>query len=382
MNINRSGSTASFHSGSKYVESTNKAKLIVPDLWCKVTGEATMEDDPSCDTDLNKAYIPSNIQTQQEYVKQAKDFLKSRNLQKRIDEPNADIRMIFSSLYNCFDDLVFDNTANFVIQKLCDRSTPEMFDKMMDFFLKDVHRVVDHPIACRVLQKFIETAPKKNVESLFNALRPGLMNLCMSQNGNHIVQRFVTLLPDKLDDIVHCILPDVISLAIDNCGCRIVQRLFEKYKISELRPIVDAVIKEPVELATNQYGNYVVQYILNSKEKEYVTELIQKFSGRFYEFSVHKFASNVIEKCIRGASEEERMMIFEEVIGPENSFEKKRILKMIEDQFGNYVIQRIIEYGSAEQKRVIRAVVTENYEELKEKQYAKYVFQCLDKKST
>ena len=118
--------------------------------------------------------------------------------------------------------------------------------------------------------------------------------------------------------------------------------------------------------------------ILEAGKKEHVSALINAFSGHFYEFSIHKFASNVIEKCIRGASDTERYKIFAEIIGDENNYETDRILGMISDQFGNYVIQRIIEYGSEDQQNAIYEVVYDNYDSLNGN-FAKHVITKLGK---
>lgn len=357
----------------------NNVLLISFKLWEAVTGEKAFTDSPFPNrTDAPLAqdnYVATPQQSQaRQYVAMARDPMKSRNLQKKITEcTDSERATIFNSLFPQLNELVFDQFSNFVIQKLCEMATAEQQQQFLKFFLSDLNQIVDHSIACRVLQKFIETTTKDNIEIMFNALKPNLMSLCFSQNGNHIVQRFVMYLPDKLNTIIDAILPSVVPLAIDNCGCRIVQRLFEQYKIEELELIVSEVMRNAVDLATNQYGNYVVQYILASNKHEHITNLLKAFKGRFYQFSLHKFASNVIEKCIRGASEEERMEIFPEIIGRAPDFNSDRILQMVEDQFGNYVIQRIIEFGTEDQQTAIYNVIYENYEKLEQIQYSKHV---------
>lgn len=363
------------------IETYGRVHLITCDLWEAVTGEKL---NPSNLSSVLDVYFPAQdnngianpqISQQQQYVQMSKDPVKSRNLQKRIQDcPPSELAIIFKSLAPCLNELVYDQSANFVIQKICEFATKEQNQILLQFFLSDIHKIVEHQIACRVLQRFIECTDRENVDALFTALSDNLMNLCLSQNGNHIIQRFVVALPDKLNIIINCILPNVIPLAVDNCGCRIVQRLFEAYDISQLSPIVTEVMKNAVELATNQYGNYVVQYILASEKREYVSQLLHAFKGRFYTFSIHKFASNVIEKCIRGATPEEREEVFAEIIGTEGNFKDDRILSMVEDQFGNYVIQRIIEFGTQAQQNAVYNIVYDNYEILHQRQYARHVF--------
>jgi hypothetical protein len=209
-------------------------------------------------------------------------------------------------------------------------------------------------------------------------LKPSLIPLCYSTNGNHIVQRFIEMLPARLPEIVASLEPQVAPLVVDNCGCRVIQKLFEQSDIADLRPLVDQVMRFAGDLSGNQYGNYVVQNILESGPDDDVTRLISAFTDRFHQLSMHKFASNVIEKCIRRASEAQRQAIFAEIIGSPGHWETARILMMVADQFGNYVIQRIIEFGSDVQQTAIYHVVYQNYDDLAEEGYARHVISRLE----
>lgn len=289
-----------------------------------------------------------------------------------------EVSAIFEALYPHLAELVADPAANFVIQKLCEVINGSQQTLMFQFFSADIFPIIEHPISCRVLQKFIETTSKENVALIFEAVTGRLLYLCRSQNGNHIVQRFIDALPDRLGEIIELIKPHLAHLAVDNCGCRVVQRLFDKYDVDVLDPLVTEVLRAAADLATNQYGNYVVQTILEARRPDHLTALVNAFRGRFSEFSVHKFASNVIEKCIKGASSAEQVVIFDEIIGEEGAYQEDRIAAMVGDQFGNYVIQRIIEYGTESQQNAIYGVVYDRYDRLCEITYAGYVIAKLE----
>ena len=161
-----------------------------------------------------------------------------------------------------------------------------------------------------------------------------------------------------------------------------------------MRPLVDEVLTCAADLATNQYGNYVVQNILDAKRPEHISKLIANFKGHFFDFSMHKFASNVVEKVIRAANSQEQNIIFNEILGytedhynghnyghAKNNgrrYSKDRILNMIVDQFGNYVMQRIIEFGTQPQQDAIADVVYNNYDDLFGINYAKHVITKLE----
>ncbi|KAH0795506.1 Pumilio-family RNA binding repeat containing protein [Histomonas meleagridis] len=367
---------------NQFATDTKRVHLISSDLWEAITGERQT---PSgicqiLDSSVPMSNTPNSISLQSmEYVLMARDRQGSRILQKKLDESTPQDRTtIFNSLYPQLSELVYDTSGNFVIQKLCEYLTPEQQQRMLNFFLENIQIIIDNPNGCRVLQKFIEFTTKPNISSIFDAVKPSFIPLCFSQNGNHIVQRFIESLPDRTNEIIEAIEPHLFNLVVDNCGCRVIQRLFDRCPIDELENLVQEVLKCPEKLATNQYGNYVVQNILAAGKKEHISALIKSFRGHFYEFSIHKFASNVIEKCIRDATKDEQMEIFVEIIGDENHFLKDRILRMISDQFGNYVIQRIIENGSESMQNVIYEVVYDNFDDLNGN-YAKHVIAKLEK---
>jgi hypothetical protein len=309
----------------------------------------------------------------------SKDRQGSRVLQSRLETGGpSDVAGIFDALYPNLSELVSDQAANFVIQKLCEVASPAQQDRLLLFFFDDIFGIIDHPISCRVLQKFIETTSKANVAAVYEATKARFLALCLSPNGNHIVQRFIDILPERIHEIIMAIQPHLVQLAVDNCGCRVVQRLFDGCDVDILAPLVAEVLKCAAELAINQYGNYVVQNILQAKRPEHVSKLVASFRGHFYEFSIHKFASNVIEKCIRGANRDGQLLIFAEIIGEEGRYDDRRIAGMVGDQFGNYVIQRIIEYGSDSQKNAVYEVVYDNYDRLAGVNYAGYVVAKLE----
>ncbi|KAH0793698.1 Pumilio-family RNA binding repeat containing protein [Histomonas meleagridis] len=349
--------------------------LIQCDLWEAITGEHLT---PSSICSLCSPFVPYSTQNQTlisaQYYHMAKDRQGCRYLQQKIDTCDPTERnVILNSLIPHLDDLVFDPSSNYVIQKLCEYLTEDAQKKFLQFFLSDLQHVIDQQSSCRVLQKFMEHTSSENVDSIYKASMRSIVSMCSSPNGNHIVQRFIEILPNRINEIVTILQPHVVNLVIDNSGCRVIQKLFDKYPLSNIRPLVDEVLSCADHLATNQYGNYVVQSILEFGTDTDFDILLEKFAGAFYQFSIHKFASNVIEKCIRRANSQQRNEIFNEIIGHEDEYEEERIAKMVGDQFGNYVIQRIIEFGSESQQSAIYNVVYENYDELVKRSYSKHV---------
>ncbi|KAH0803447.1 Pumilio-family RNA binding repeat containing protein [Histomonas meleagridis] len=352
--------------------------LISSDLWEAITGEKQPPIGNCHFCNVNADFVTTQGEYPNQYLQMAKDRQGSRNLQQKIQAASESERnMIINELLPYLSQLVYDPCANYVIQKICDYCNESQRKVFLDFFLNNIQTIVEHQNGCRVLQKFIETIDSEKVDQLFLSLKPNLLRLCVSLNGNHIVQAFIEALPHRVSEIVDIIKDNVINLVVDNCGCRVVQKLFEKEDIRNLKVIVDRVSQCGVDLAINQYGNYVIQNILEGGSTAQVDYLFGLFVGHFYQFSIHKFASNVIEKLIRRASSTQKERIFSEIIGTENNYDTKRILQLVGDQFGNYVIQRILENGTESQLNIIYEVVYDNFDTITRSPYSKHVFSKL-----
>jgi len=362
------------YSTFRYNNPYGQVHLISSDLWEAITGEKAL---PSTICEICANSIQANEGIPPQLFFSAKDRNGSRTLQQNIENCSYSERQsIFNTLFPYFFELSQDSFGNYVIQKLCEKATDEQQDLLLESIIKNP-LLVNFQNGCRVIQKFIETTSINKADKIFETFRKNLIHLCFSQNGNHLVQRFVELLPERLTEIIDIILPFTNKLVVDNCGCRVVQKMFDIYPINKLTPLVEKIIPTADQIANDQYGNYVIQNILQNGSTSNVVGLLKSFKGHFYEFSIHKFASNVIEKCIRRANSSQRNEIFEEIIGKNGHFDEKRIFQMVSDQFGNYVIQRILEFGTDEQQEAIFNVVDKNYDNLISKGYAKHVISRL-----
>lgn len=63
----------------------------------------------------------------------------------------------------------------------------------------------------------------------------------------------------------------------------------------------------------DQYGNYVIQHILERGKDQDKTKIMKKISGRILSLSKHKFASNVVEKCFEYGTEVDKQSFIDEI---------------------------------------------------------------------
>ena len=75
-------------------------------------------------------------------------------------------------------------------------------------------------------------------------------------------------------------------------------------------------------------------------------------NGKVYEMSIHKFASNVIERCLHFGSKIEKGQLIDEVL-EKNEKMYNSIISLVKDKFGNYVVQKMMEYSDEEKRKQI-----------------------------
>ena len=72
-------------------------------------------------------------------------------------------------------------------------------------------------------------------------------------------------------------------------------------------------------------------------------------AGQVVALSRHKFASNVVEKCIQFCGKEARAEMITEVLGT-GADGSDLLLTMMTDQFSNYTLQRLLDFSDDEDR--------------------------------
>merc|ERR1740117_1995850 len=107
--------------------------------------------------------------------------------------------------------------------------------------------------------------------------------------------------------------------------------------------IVVAVTDGTFELVQDAFGNYVIQHLVLAqvpKPNPHVTRVIDSLKGRIFQMSLHKFGSNVLEKCLANSSDKDRNKVINEILNPPDYLPSQAVKMLLFHQFGNYVFQQ------------------------------------------
>ena len=211
----------------------------------------------------------------------------------------------------------------------------EEFMAAADTILLDTH-------GCHVFRSLIEVLDETQVATLIAALDETLiLNMStLSQYTRRILQTLFEKHPGaNLQTIVDVVAKNARYLAATQQGCISMMRVFEKCTLPQKDLLLNNLLPMFTELAMDPFGNYVVQCALENIEKTAAAQfIVDQFSGKFLRLSCNKFASNVMEKIILLAPASLRRLLLDELV-----FNPAALQQLVHDNFGNFVVQTIIE---------------------------------------
>jgi hypothetical protein len=110
-------------------------------------------------------------------------------------------------------------------------------------------------------------------------------------------------------------------------------------------PIMKEILDHCLDLIHDQYGNYVIQHVLEHGLPWQRSSIVKSVQSDVLALAKHKFASNVVEKCFVFGSDADRTALVDEIIGS-NTDGQAPIAAMVRDQYANYVVQKTIDVTS------------------------------------
>ena len=172
-------------------------------------------------------------------------------------------------------DIVSDQFGNYVVQKLLKRGTPVQRKGLGVKIIRDAVFLAVHMYGCRVLQCALDVLEEEDRHAIITELSKGIVKIVKDQHGNHVVQKCIESVPAATTVITYMLKGIFCMISKHIYGCRIVERILAEYaKRGETTGVnIELIMKELFhnveDLISDQYGNYVIQYILTTAESRY-----------------------------------------------------------------------------------------------------------------
>lgn len=297
----------------------------------------------------------------------------SRFIQQKLETATSDDKEeIFQEILpNCLQ-LMTDVFGNYVIQKFFEHGSQVQKTVLAKHMETHVLSLSLQMYGCRVVQKALEYILAEQQVIIIRELDGSVLKCVRDQNGNHVIQKALERVPaDKIQFIISAFQGQAYSLATHPYGCRVVQRMLE-YCPDAQASILEELHRYTQNLVVDQYGNYVSQHIIERGSPADRSKVIDTVRGQVILLSKHKFASNVVEKCIAFGNPKERRDLIDEVLLIKSDGQCG-IPLLMKDQYGNYVLQKMLEVGDEDQRVELAGKVRPLLDTLKRYSYGKHL---------
>lgn len=343
-------------------------------------------------------------------VEFAQDQYGSRFIQQKLEQASAvDKTAVFREILPHAYNLMVDVFGNYVIQKFFELGTPEQKQILGQRIKGQVISLSLQMYGCRVIQKAVESVPLDIQIAIINELDGCVLKCVKDQNGNHVVQKCVeSVPPEYLQFIVDSFKNYVHSISTHSYGCRVIQRILEHCTPEQTAPILSELHQHTESLVKDQYGNYVIQHVLEHGKTEDKSRIIELIKGRVVELSIHKFASNVVEKAVANATRIERQALINEVLEDSDTVEDGDRLRshdalqlsdgsdnggstddtrsggsvlcmLMKDQYANYVVQKMLDVAEQPVRRELMNQIRPHLNMLRKYTYGKHIINKMEK---
>jgi pumilio RNA-binding family len=259
----------------------------------------------------------------------------SRFIQQRLEMGDVtEQQIVMKEVLPAIRRLRNDVFGNYVVQKLLDFGTPKMKADIRDTLEGEMLPLSLQMYGCRVVQKALEALDEDDLPRLLREFHHNVLSCIHDQNGNHVIQKCIevmnsrankaayigdthraSFLSEQIDFIVDDVLANTTTLSCHPYGCRVLQRTLEHCGERKKTAILDEIKKCHKTLLDDQYGNYVIQHVLQYGREEDRDSIVQiVVESGLLGLSRQKFASNVVEKLLKYGNGDQRRAVVREML--------------------------------------------------------------------
>ena len=270
----------------------------------------------------------------------------SKIFQKYLKSTHSDIlHQIFVELSSNLEELITDPYANY----FCKRFFTFLNQKDRIDFLKGIEKSIvklsSDSIGTYPIQTIIEHVGSKNEKVIIvNALKESVKELCVDPFGSHVLEKLLTCFEEEyINFIYNYIIENFLDLANNNNGICVVKKILTFTHKKNIHDRLKVIIKEnALQLIIHPYANFVIQIVVDCWPD--YKDILVLFEKKYFNLSLEKYASNVVERCIE-KDEEILDNYINEIV------DSNRICEVMRSNYGNYVIQKAIKLSKGENKK-------------------------------
>ena len=255
------------------------------------------------------------------------------------------IHLLYLEVCPNLEEFITDPYANYFCKKFF--SFLNQKDRI-DFLKKIENSIVKYScdsIGTYPIQTIIECLISKLEKNIIiSSIKDHIEVLIYDTFGCHVLEKILTFIEEEYISFIYLyIFDNFLKLAYNSNGICTIKKLLvltqEHYLHNKIKGII---IDNLYDLIQHPYGNFVIQGIVESWED--YRDIINLYKNKFFELSMEKYASNVIERFIE-KDEEILNEYIVEIVKTDRTYE------VMKSSYGNYVIQKALKISNGEHRK-------------------------------
>lgn len=192
---------------------------------------------------------------------------------------------------------------------------------------------------CRYLQKKLEERQPDQIHMIWLETNQHVVELMTDPFGNYLCQKLLEYCNDEertlLIENASC---DLVRIALNQHGTRALQKMIEFISTpGQIATIIEALRYRVVELIQDLNGNHVIQKCLNKLSPINAQFIFDAVGHHCVDVGTHRHGCCVLQRCIDHASGEQKAWLIRMI--------SNNAYVLVQDPFGNYVVQYILDLG-------------------------------------
>uniref|UniRef100_A0A914HQV1 PUM-HD domain-containing protein n=1 Tax=Globodera rostochiensis TaxID=31243 RepID=A0A914HQV1_GLORO len=280
-----------------------------------------------------------------------------RSVLEHCTEPQK--RPMLEQLHENVLSLVTDKYGCFVIQHLIEHGLPEDRERIVHILKDDIMKYAQDKFAFNVILKCLVCGTADQKKALIDNVCGGgpetLQNarqLMADEFGHYVIQKFFEYGTEgQKARLVDALRGHVLTLALQIYGCPVIQKALKSVdKASQIEIIEELTPRACViRCIKDRYGMHVMNTIIEQIEPErlqfVVDAILYSPSDSVASLCLHEYGNWVIERVLELCTEQQKRPMLEQILD--------NLLSLVTDKYGSYVIERVIEHGLPEDRERI-----------------------------
>ena len=264
-------------------------------------------------------------------------------LQKSLNNASKEtLDNIIDEMSGCYSSVIRNKNGNYFCSdlfKVCDKNQRIIILKEINDTLSEdcVDEYGTHPIQTLIELSECEEEYKLILSS-FNDYNK-ILKASLNQNGSYVIQKIIVHIPERYRMEFNLLFLKFLNIiSMDMFGVCTVKK-FIAYTKNELlvKQVLNIILNNFVNISENQYGNYLIQYILehwwNTKEGLFLKQIC---ISKFHILAGNHFSSYICDLFIKLSNHKEKKLLMNSLI------KDNTILFLANNNNGNIIMNKLM----------------------------------------